>query len=59
MDDLFEAALDKILLNANGDMRRAMRALLIENVRLQAALNQLGQSVQDDNTTGGTIRVLH
>jgi hypothetical protein len=35
MDDLFEAALDKILLNANGDMRRAMRALLIENVRLQ------------------------
>ena len=59
MDDLFEAALDKILLNANGDMRRAMRALLIENVRLQAALNQLGQSVQDDNTTGGAIRVLH
>jgi hypothetical protein len=59
MDELFEAALDKILLNANGDMRRAMRALLIENVRLQAALNQLGQSVQDENPTDGKKRVLH
>ena len=40
MDDIFEAALDKMLVSADGDSRRVLRALLIENVRLQVELDR-------------------
>lgn len=40
MDDLLESAIDAILNSADGDVRQAMRAILVENVRLQAELNR-------------------
>jgi hypothetical protein len=40
MEDLLESAIDAILNSADGDVRQAMRAILIENVRLQAELNR-------------------
>ncbi len=57
MEDLLEAAIDAILSSADGDSRLAMRAMLIENLRLQAELNRRNRGPH--NEIGGTKTVLH
>jgi hypothetical protein len=47
MDELFDAALDQLIASADGDMRRAMRALLVEAFRLQVALDRLAPRAQE------------
>jgi len=44
MEDLIERAIEKILLSAGGDMRQALRALLIENIKLQSELSRRDSS---------------
>ena len=39
--DAFDAAIDEILAVADGDVRRALRAVLVENVQLEAELRHL------------------
>jgi hypothetical protein len=39
--DPFESAIDEILASADGDVRRALRAVLIENIALEAELRSL------------------
>jgi len=39
--DAFDAAIDEILATADADVRRALRAVLIENVQLEAELRHL------------------
>lgn len=39
--DPYEAAIDQILATANGDVRRALRAVLEENVQLEFELRHL------------------
>jgi hypothetical protein len=39
--DAFDAAIDEILAVADGDVRRALRAVLLENVQLEAELRHL------------------
>jgi hypothetical protein len=46
MEDLLESAIDAILRSAGGDVRQAMRAILVENVRLQAELNRRNGTLQ-------------
>jgi hypothetical protein len=46
MEDLLDSAIDAILNSAGGDVRQAMRAILVENVRLQAELNRRSDTVQ-------------
>jgi hypothetical protein len=57
MEDLLESAIDTILSSAGGDVRQAMRAILIENVRLQAELNRRDDTVQ--KKASGTKAMLH
>jgi hypothetical protein len=56
MEDLLESAIDTILNSAGGDVRQAMRAILIENVRLQAELNRRDGTLQK---ASGTKALLH
>jgi hypothetical protein len=44
MEDLIETAIEKILISAGGDMRQALRALLIENIKLQSELSRRDNS---------------
>jgi hypothetical protein len=39
--DPFESAIDEILASADGDVRRALRAVLAENIALEAELRSL------------------
>jgi hypothetical protein len=39
--DALDAAIDEILAVADGDVRRALRAVLVENVQLEAELRHL------------------
>ena len=39
--DPLESAIDEILASADGDVRRALRAVLIENIELEAELRSL------------------
>jgi hypothetical protein len=39
--DPFESAIDAILASADGDARRALRAVLIENIELESELRSL------------------
>ena len=57
MEDLLESAIDTILNSAGGDVRQAMRAILIENVRLQAELNRRDGTLQ--KKASGTKAVMH
>jgi len=59
MDEIFEAALEKMLISANGDMRGLLRALLVENVRLQAELDRRGETSPYADRTNGRKIVLH
>jgi hypothetical protein len=58
MDDIFDAALDEMLVSADGDPRRVLRALLIENVRLQAELDRRAAALPNLEH-GGRKSVLH
>lgn len=57
MEDLLESAIDAILNSADGDVRQAMRAILIENVRLQAELNR--RDGASPKKVGGPKAMLH
>jgi hypothetical protein len=39
--DPFDSAIDEVLAAADGDVRRALRAVLVENVQLESELRQL------------------
>jgi hypothetical protein len=39
--DPFETAIDELLASADGDVRRAIRAVLIENLELESELRSL------------------
>ena len=39
--DPFESAIDEILASADGDARRALRAVLVENIELESELRSL------------------
>ena len=39
--DPFESAIDEILASADGDVRRALRAVLVENIALESELRSL------------------
>ena len=39
--DPFDAAIDEVLAAADGDVRRALRAVLVENVQLESELRHL------------------
>jgi hypothetical protein len=39
--DPFESAIDAILASADGDVRRALRAVLVENIALESELRSL------------------
>jgi hypothetical protein len=51
MEDPFELAIDEILRSAGGDMRQALRAVLIENFRLQAELTRRDGLFGDEENT--------
>ena len=54
--DTFDVAIDEILAFTNGDMRLALRAILIESVLLEEKLRQInaasanGTSTEEDNS---------
>ena len=54
--DTFDAAIDEILAFTSGDIRRALRAVLIESVLLEEKLRQIhaasanGNSTEEDNS---------
>ena len=56
--DPFESAIDEILASADGDVRRALRAVLIENIELQAELRSLYAASEHGKFTG-TKHSLH
>ncbi|MGB8604357.1 hypothetical protein [Bradyrhizobium sp.] len=54
--DTFDAAIDEILAFTSGDIRLALRAILIESVLLEEKLRQIhaasfnGNSTEEDNS---------
>ena len=54
-----EAAIDEIVARCNGDIRGALRALLLVNEQLEAELQQLHAVVADGRLTGQGSSVLH
>jgi hypothetical protein len=56
--DPFDTAIDDILANAGGDARRALRAVLEENVQLEFELRNLYAASEHDKRTD-TKKPLH
>jgi hypothetical protein len=54
-----EAAIDEIVASCNGDIRGALRALLLVNERLEAELQQLHAVVAYGGLAGSGSNVLH
>jgi hypothetical protein len=54
-----EAAIDEIVARCNGDIRGALKALLLVNEQLEAELQQLQAVVADGGLTGRSGNVLH
>jgi hypothetical protein len=54
-----EAAIDEIVAKCNGDIRGALKALLLVNEQLEAELQQLQATVADGGMTGHGSSVLH
>ena len=54
-----EAAIDEIVASCNGDIRGALRALLMVNEQLEAELQQLHAAVAYGGLTGSGSSVLH
>jgi regulator of replication initiation timing len=59
MEDLIETAIDRILVSAGGDMRQALRALLIENIKLQMELSRRDGTLSDQEAPRSRKAVLH
>jgi hypothetical protein len=58
MDDLFDPAIDEILAAADGDVRRALRLVLKENMQLEAELRHL-YAVSDHGKPSDTNNSVH
>jgi hypothetical protein len=54
-----EAAIDEIVARCNGDIRGALKALLLVNEQLEAELQQLHAAVAHGGWTGHGSSVLH
>ena len=54
-----EAAIDEIVASCNGDIRGALRALLLINEHLEAELQQLQAAAAHGGPTGRGSSVLH
>ncbi len=54
-----EAAIDEIVASCNGDMRGALKALLLVNEQLEAELQQLHAVVAHGGLAGRGNNVLH
>ena len=59
ISDANEAAIDRIVASCNGDMRGALKALLLVNEHLEAELHQLHAVVALGGLTGHGGSVLH
>jgi hypothetical protein len=56
--DPFDAAIDEILASADGDIRRALRAVLVENIELESELRNL-YAASEHGTRADPKRSLH
>jgi len=56
---LHETAIDEIVARCNGDIRGALKALLLVNEQLEAELAQLHAAVAHDRSTGPNRNLLH
>jgi hypothetical protein len=56
---LHETAIDEIVARCNGDIRGALKALLLVNEQLETELAQLHAAVADGGLTGPKSGVLH
>ena len=54
-----ETAIDEIVASCNGDIRGALKALLLVNEQLEAELAQLHAVVTDGRLTGPDRSILH
>ena len=54
-----EAAIDEIVARCNGDIRGALKALLLVNEQLEAELAELHAAVADGGLAGPKRGVLH
>jgi hypothetical protein len=54
-----ETAIDEIVASCNGDIRGALRALLMVNEQLEAELQQLHAAVAYGGLTGSGSNLLH
>ena len=54
-----EAAIDEIVASCNGDMRGALKALLLVNEQLEAELRQLHAAVAYGGLSGSGSNLLH
>jgi hypothetical protein len=55
----YEAAIDEIVARCDGDIRGALKALLLVNERLEAELQQLHAVVAYGGLTGHGSNLLH
>jgi hypothetical protein len=56
---LYESAIDEIVARCNGDIRGALKALLLVNEQLEAELAELHAAVAHGGLTGLNRNVLH
>ena len=56
---LHETAIDEIVARCNGDLRGALKALLLVNEQLEAELAELHAMVTHDGPRGANRSVLH
>ena len=56
---LHETAIDEIVARCNGDMRGALKALLLVNEQLEAELAELHAMVAHDGLRGPSRGILH
>ncbi len=59
ISDLNEAAIDQIVATCNGDVRGALKALLLVNEHLEAEIQQLYAAVARDGLNERGNNVLH
>jgi hypothetical protein len=55
---LHETAIDEIVARCNGDIRGALKALLLVNEQLEVELAQLQAAVADGRLTGSSRNIL-
>ena len=57
--DPFESAIDEILASADGDVRRALRAVLVENIALESELRRFLYAASKRGRLTDTKNSLH